>query len=113
MYGDENIGNGSHEGIGVGLSEGHHIEWMEAICGIKSKIANDDAVAYLKRVNDSPGRRCFKTHSPLALLEPLVTASGKVIHVARNPKDVAGGDYNSHINNLLILILSLYDYFYH
>ena len=34
-------------------------------------------------------RRCFKSHSPLGILEPLLTSQGKVIHIARNPKDVS------------------------
>lgn len=34
-------------------------------------------------------RRCFKSHSPLGILEPLLTSQGKIIHIARNPKDVS------------------------
>ena len=34
-------------------------------------------------------RRCFKSHSPLGILEPLLTSKGKIIHIARNPKDVS------------------------
>jgi hypothetical protein len=91
LYDEANTGNGGQDGIGVGLSEGHHIVWMEAIAGMHSKTGQEEeAIAYLHRVNAAPARRCFKSHSPLALLEPLVTARGKVIHVARNPKDVAG-----------------------
>jgi hypothetical protein len=90
LYGEANISNGGQDGIGVGLSEGHHVEWMEAIAGMHSRTGQEEAIAYVDRVNATPTRRCFKSHSPLALLEPLITSRGKVIHIARNPKDVAG-----------------------
>jgi len=55
----------------------------ENINYINNLYLHDNDTSEVKR------RRCFKSHSPLGLLEPLLTAQGKVIHIARNPKDVA------------------------
>jgi hypothetical protein len=103
----------SSDGISVGLTPEENIVWFEAQCipgGSQATLppqennTTTDAEAIeaaitasltahaqenLHRVNTNPKRRCFKSHSPLALLEPLITSQGKVIHVARSPKDIA------------------------
>jgi hypothetical protein len=97
----------SSEGISVGLTPEENIVWFEAQCipggsqpTLPSQTNGDNdldtttrltahAQQNLHRVNTNPKRRCFKSHSPLGLLEPLITRHGKVIHVARSPKDVA------------------------
>jgi hypothetical protein len=94
--------NAPQGGVAVGLTSDENIMWFEAQCvppvHIKDTLhclENEDfdctefATETLNRVNASPKRRAFKSHSPLGILEPLLTAKGKVIHVARNPKDVA------------------------
>jgi hypothetical protein len=107
------------EGIGVGLTYHENVVWFEAQCtnsqvkeailNSKNKKNSDDFVSDVIDITDSTSdnieyinnlhmetgsedngkRRCFKSHSPLGILEPLVTAKGKIIHIARNPKDVA------------------------
>lgn len=76
---------GKQEGVAVGTTRHENIMWMEALSGIHKK------EEIIEQVNNEPETRirCFKSHSPISLLEPLVTSKGKVIHVARNPKDVA------------------------
>lgn len=87
----------SPDGICVGLTPDENIVWFEAQCipGGSGATGGDPAEltahahATLDRVNGNPRRRCFKSHSPLGILEPLITSQGKVIHVARNPRDIS------------------------
>jgi hypothetical protein len=87
----------SPDGICVGLTPDENIVWFEAQCipGGSGATGGDPvaltahAQATLDRVNANPKRRCFKSHSPLGILEPLITSQGKVIHVARNPRDIS------------------------
>jgi hypothetical protein len=87
----------SPDGICVGLTPDENIVWFEAQCipGGSGATGGDPAdltahaQATLDRVNGNPRRRCFKSHSPLGILEPLMTSQGKVIHVARNPRDIS------------------------
>jgi 5-methylcytosine-specific restriction endonuclease McrA len=89
-------------GVAVGLSSDENVIWFEAQCIANTIIAEtanskevvtvdctDYATEFLAQINNLPTRRCFKTHSPLGILEPLITSKGKVIHVARNPKDIS------------------------
>lgn len=77
----------SSSGLGVGLKRDENIFWLEMLCGATLEEINQ----YIHIINTTPlnQRRCFKSHSPLGLVEPLVNAQGKIIHVGRNPKDVA------------------------
>jgi aryl sulfotransferase len=92
----------AEKGVAVGLSTHEHVIWFEAQCipntlcaeTVNSKEilavdCTDHAADFISQINNIPTRRCFKTHSPLGILEPLLTSQGKVIHVARNPKDVS------------------------
>ena len=85
LYGESSSGN--CDGVCIGLDEAENTWWLEAQCGEATGTERD----MVKMANDLPEsrRRCFKSHSPLGTVEPLLTAKGKVIHVARNPKDVA------------------------
>lgn len=94
--------NSAERGVAVGLSPNEHVIWFEAQCVPSTLVAEtanskdvvtvdctDHAKDLLSQINNISARRCFKTHSPLGILEPLITSQGKVIHVARNPKDVS------------------------
>lgn len=99
IYNEPNAKDG---GLAVGLTTEENVPWFEAQCVPPEHIAstlhateNEDfdctefARNTINSINASEKRRVFKSHSPLGILEPLLTAQGKVIHVARNPKDVA------------------------
>jgi hypothetical protein len=53
----------------------------------KKRDCRDNVVTHTQTTPNR--RRCFKSHSQLGLVEPLLTSQGRVIHIARNPKDVA------------------------
>ena len=92
LYGEGNAAQGQE--VGVGLSTDERVMWLEAICAINaSSLTDEDEVEVVKaiqplltRVNDQEGPRCFKSHSPLGLLQYMLTSKSKIIHVARNPK---------------------------
>ena len=87
LYNEGSSGKGG--GVCVGLTEQENVWWMEALYSTKKEQGTEDQ--FMDRINAEPTSRprCFKSHSSLGVLEPLVTAKGKVIHIARNPKDVA------------------------
>ena len=98
-----NEGNARTGGVAVGLTMEEHVPWFEAQCvpstHIRSTLHSTEPESFdctefanhmIHEVNTSNKRRIFKSHTPLGLLEPMVTSRGRVIHVARNPKDVAG-----------------------
>jgi hypothetical protein len=92
----------AEKGVAVGLSPHEHVIWFEAQCipntlcaetvtskEVQTIDCTAHATEFISQINNIPTRRCFKTHSQLGILEPLLTPQGKVIHVARNPKDIS------------------------
>lgn len=79
VYGNTDAGQGP---VQVGLRLADDMLWLDALCGIHGTDMIIEHVNSMSR--DRP--RMFKSHAPLGLLEPVVAANAKVIHVARNSK---------------------------
>ena len=53
--------------IAGGITEGDVIPWLEASV---SEMFRNDSEACIKKINEQPGRRYFKTHSCIGMLKP-------------------------------------------
>ena len=99
LYGEPNVTKG--EELGVGLSADENIMWLEVLCSMcitqdehedfdltDASAVTNAITPLVTEVNAKERRRCFKTHSPIGLLQTLLTPQSKIIHVARNPRVV-------------------------
>jgi hypothetical protein len=72
------------KGVSLGLTPGERVIYLE-------EQVSTDTAARIAAINALPqsARRIFRSHSPFNFVKQWLTKSGKIVYIARNPKDVS------------------------